>query len=50
VVLALDAPVYVYVALVAVVTRLLQGSLFREALGYVSRRSSAQSEPATRPA
>jgi PST family polysaccharide transporter len=49
-VLGLDAPVYVYVAVVAVVTWLLQGSLFREALGYLARRSSAQSEPATRPA
>ena len=31
-------------------TWLLQGALLREALGYLARRSSAQSEPATRPA
>ncbi|HEX8204994.1 MAG TPA: oligosaccharide flippase family protein [Solirubrobacteraceae bacterium] len=44
------AEVLVYVVLVAVATWLLQGGLLREALGYLARRSSAQSEPATRPA
>ena len=39
-----------YVAVVAAATWLLQGSLLREALGYLARRSSAQAEPATRPA
>lgn len=39
-----------YVAVVAAATWLLQGSLLREALGYLARRSSAQTEPATRPA
>ena len=53
-VLAADAPVVaelaLYLAVVAAVTAVLQGGLLREALGYLARRSSAQSEPATRPA
>ena len=49
-VLALDAPFPVYVVVVAAATLVLQGELLREALGYFARRSSAQSEPATRPA
>ena len=53
-VLAAGAPavpeLVLYVAIVGVATWLLQGSLLREALGYLARRSSAQSEPATRPA
>jgi O-antigen/teichoic acid export membrane protein len=39
-----------YVAVVAAATWVLQGSLLREALGYLARRSSAQAEPITRPA
>jgi PST family polysaccharide transporter len=39
-----------YLAVVGAATWLLQGSLLREALGYLARRSSAQAEPATRPA
>jgi PST family polysaccharide transporter len=42
--------VVLYLAVVAVATWLLQGPLLREALGYLRRRSSAQAEPATRPA
>ncbi len=53
-VLAADAPVVaelaLYVVLVGAATWALQGALFREALGYLARRSSAHSEPATRPA
>jgi PST family polysaccharide transporter len=53
-VLALSAPavaeLVLFLAVVAAVTWLLQGGLLREALGYVARRSSAQAEPATRPA
>ena len=40
----------VYLVVVVVWTLVLQGGLLREALGYLARRSSAQSEPATRPA
>jgi O-antigen/teichoic acid export membrane protein len=54
VVLAAGAPVLaevgLYLVVVAAVTAVLQGGLLREALGYLARRSSAQSEPATRPA
>jgi O-antigen/teichoic acid export membrane protein len=39
-----------YLAVVALATLLLQGGLLREAVGYLARRSSAHSEPATRPA
>jgi hypothetical protein len=39
-----------YLVVVAVATALLQGSLLREAAGYLTRRSSAQAEPATRAA
>jgi lipopolysaccharide exporter len=53
-VLAADAPaaaeLALYLALVAAATWLLQGGLLREAAGYLAPRSSAQSEPATRPA
>jgi PST family polysaccharide transporter len=42
--------VVLYVVVVAAATWLLQGPLLREALGYLRRRSSAQAEPATRPA
>jgi hypothetical protein len=49
-VLATEHNVVLYLAIVAVATWLLQGSLLREALGYLRRRSSAQAEPATRPA
>ena len=53
-VLAADGPAVielaVYLALVAVATWVLQGGLLREAAGYLARRSSAQADPATRPA
>jgi O-antigen/teichoic acid export membrane protein len=49
-VLGVTQNVVLYVAVVAAATWLLQGSLLREALGYLARRSSAQAEPATRPA
>lgn len=53
-VLLLSAPALVELALfvlvVAGATWLLQGGLLRESLGYLARRSSAQAEPATRPA
>lgn len=39
-----------YVVVVAALTWVFQGALLREALGYLARRSSAQAEPATRPA
>jgi O-antigen/teichoic acid export membrane protein len=48
-----DAPVaelVLFVAVVGAATWTLQGALLREALGYLARRSSAHSEPATRPA
>jgi O-antigen/teichoic acid export membrane protein len=46
----LAAEVALYLAVVAVATLALQGGLLREAVGYLARRTSAQSEPATRPA
>ena len=49
-VLAVDAPFFAYVAVVVAATLALQGGLMREAAGYLARRSSAQNEPATRPA
>ena len=53
-VLAAGAPapaeLALYVAIVAAATWLLQGGLLREAVGYLARRSSAQADPATRPA
>jgi hypothetical protein len=49
-VLGLTANLVLYVAVVAAATWVLQGTLLREALGYLARRSSAQVEPATRPA
>ena len=49
-VLVLAPSLVLYVAVVAAATWLLQGSLLREALGYLARRSSAHAEPATRPA
>lgn len=39
-----------YAAVVVLATWLLQGGLLRESIGYLARRSSAQAEPATRPA
>jgi O-antigen/teichoic acid export membrane protein len=54
IVLALSAPaipeLLLFACVVAGLTWLLQGGLLREALGYLARRSSAQAEPATRPA
>jgi O-antigen/teichoic acid export membrane protein len=49
-VLGLAPNLVLYVVVVAAATWLLQGPLLREALGYLARRSSAQAEPATRPA
>jgi O-antigen/teichoic acid export membrane protein len=39
-----------FAVVVAIATVVLQGSLLREAAGYLTRRSSAQAEPATRAA
>ena len=44
------AELALYLGVVGAATLVLQGGLLREALGYLARRSSAQSEPATRPA
>ena len=46
----LGAELAVYLVAVTIATLGLQGGLLREAAGYLARRSSAQSEPATRPA